>query len=169
MKYFLLLIFLLAANCPGNTVSLKKATSDHSSATQSVPEDTLITLERSPCDAKCPAYKLTIAADGGVVFEGHSYVKEIGIVRSKITQEQLKQLVVEFERIKYFSLNDRYSIVPDGCAGYSHHGIFIITSLRMNGESKRVMRNTGCLGAVPKLKMLEDRIDEVVGTKQWVS
>ena len=147
---------------------MKEAPSVPSSAIQSVPEDTLITLERSPCDGKCPAYKLTISADGGVVFEGHSHVKEVGIARSRITQEQLKQLVAEFERIKYFSLNDRYSIVPDGCTGYSHHGIFIVTSLRMNGELKRVVRNTGCLGAVPELKMLEDCIDEVAATKQWI-
>lgn len=155
-------MLLLAAGCS------KQATPPSSRAVQPVPADTLITLVRDKCPGLCPAYELTIAADGSVLFEGRSQVKEVGVAHGEITQEQLTRLLAEFERINFFSLNDRYSIGPDGCTGYAHHGVDITTSLRMNGRSKRVRRNTGCLGGVPELEALEDLIDQVADTKRWV-
>jgi len=56
-----------------------------------------------------------IKADGSVVFEGREFVKQKGIVKSQISQEQLRALLVEFDRIKFFSLRDKYISVEDGC------------------------------------------------------
>src|SRR5436305_2696176 len=82
-----------------------------------IPADTLITLQRTGCYGTCPSYALTITADGTVVFNGTAYwVKKesimfgerYGITMSKISQEQMLQLISEFEKANYFSLRDSY-------------------------------------------------------------
>ena len=73
---------------------------------QDIPPDTIITLERTVCFGTCPAYKLTISADGAVVFTGEEYVREKGTVHSKISKDQVKQLISEFTKTQYFSLRD---------------------------------------------------------------
>src|SRR5688500_16460453 len=90
--------------------------SDFSFAQQIIPNDTLITLERDPGffgkigEAPCPFYKLTIFADGKVEIEPKEYKDNAAkivsgeIIKSRINNEQLKELTAEFERIDFYSL-----------------------------------------------------------------
>ena len=50
---------------------------------QDIPQDLKITLERAGCFGFCPDYKLTITADGAVVFEGGNGVKQVGAMRKR--------------------------------------------------------------------------------------
>src|SRR6266404_6290314 len=75
-----------------------------------IPKDTVITLERTECYGTCPSYKLSILANGEVVFVGERNVKRVGKVKGRINQDHLKQLLAEFERINYFSLKDDYGM-----------------------------------------------------------
>src|SRR5215475_12263762 len=77
---------------------------------QDIPKDLMITLERTGCFGACPIYKLTITANGAVVFEGQRFVKkERATEKSAISKERLKQLMAEFDRVKFFSMEDDYS------------------------------------------------------------
>src|SRR5688500_58629 len=82
----------------------------NSFAQKPVPADTMITLERFPCYGSCPQYKFTIVADGTVIFEPKNDWQVITdkIVKSKISNDQLSQIISEFEKINYFSLKKRY-------------------------------------------------------------
>jgi Domain of unknown function (DUF6438) len=128
----------------------------------------MITLERTECFGFCPVYKLTIAADGVVVFEGRRFVKQEGAtIKSAITREQLKQLMAEFDRVKFFSLEDDYSEIRLSCPTDQPSAF---TSIRINGKSKRINHYLGCREPkVPKeLTELENKIDEIVNTAQWL-
>ena len=139
------------------------------SAKRGVPRDTLITLERTPCFGECPSYKLTISADGTVVYEGRQDVKQSGTIKSRISRAQIKQLVAEFERVNYFSLRDSYSgeVCPETWTDHPS----AVTSLRLNGRSKTVRHYHGCKGLaeLAKLTDLERRIDRIVNTARWVN
>ena len=138
---------------------------------QDVPQDLMITLERTACYGFCPVYKLTITADGAVVFEGRQFVKQEGAtIKSAISQERLKQLMAEFDRVKFFSLEDDYMNNPRVCAEYRTDNSSAFTSVRIDGKSKAVRHYHGCSGPkVPKeLTELEDKIDEIVNTAQWL-
>src|SRR5215510_2865259 len=63
----------------------------------------VITIERTSCFGSCPVYSAQIHADGSVVYLGKRDVKEIGERRFKISQENLQELIKEFQRIDYFS------------------------------------------------------------------
>lgn len=71
------------------------------SSTQAIPADMLITLERTGCEGTCPMYTLRISADGRVVYRGKQFVRNRGRAESKLTQEQLRQLLAEFEKAGY--------------------------------------------------------------------
>lgn len=148
-------------------------------AQQTIPEDTFITLERSPCYGSCPFYKLTISADGTIEFEPKSISDDYKLVsgkriKSQISQDKLKQLISEFESIGYFSLENRYGSVDykqdKNCPEMWTDYPTAITSITLNGKSKEIDHYHGCQGSevLEKLTKFEDKIDEIVNTKQWL-
>jgi hypothetical protein len=124
--------------------------------------DAVITLERTLCFGTCPAYKLTVHGNGVVIWEGKKFVKTTGKAEGSIGQEQFKQLVSEFDKVRYLSLNDSYTQVtftdaPD-----------VTTSITVDGKTKSVKHYLGDTSAPARLTALEDKIDEIVNTGQWV-
>ena len=49
-----------------------------------------ITLERTACFGTCPMYKVTIASDGAVTFQGQRFTKTIGTAKGKITADEFR-------------------------------------------------------------------------------
>lgn len=141
-----------------------------SATAQHLPQDTLITLERTVCYGTCPSYKLTISADGSVLFEGRQFVKKVGTAESTISQEGLRELIERFQKINYFHLRNRYEDSGDGCEGAVSDGPSAITSIRINGKSKSVRHYYGCRGidVLAELTKLEQAIDDAVNTAQWI-
>lgn len=168
----LLTMSLISTSCIGAAqVANQNLNPSSSPALTSVPKDLSVSLERTPCggfNSQCPVYKLKILNDGTVIYDGQSNVKRSGIVKSTINRERLQQLVAEIEETNYFSLKSRYSIVADGCEGSLYDSSSVNTSIIMNGKSKNIFHYKGCVGAVPELTKLEDSIDEIVNSKQWI-
>lgn len=137
-----------------------------------LPPDTLITLERPGCWRGCADYVVTISADGTVTFEGKANVRVKGRAQTKISREKVQLLVAEFMKAKYFSLRDQYSRKEDGCRQVGADFNSATTSIVMNGKSKSVWHYFGCFrgdAPYPKaLTKLEELIDEVANTDQWV-
>ncbi|HEX8564622.1 MAG TPA: DUF6438 domain-containing protein [Pyrinomonadaceae bacterium] len=149
-----------------------------------IPEDTFITLERTACYGTCPNYTVAVSADGTVIFSG-SYYKTVkgvsvwtrtGVIKSRISQEQVQRLIDEFERANYLSLKNSYVIEKDGCPAVATDNPTAYTSIQINGQNKSVKHYLGCLyltsgfdKSYPKeLTALENRIDEIINTKQWM-
>jgi uncharacterized protein DUF6438 len=137
---------------------------------QTVPQDTLITLERTGCYGMCPIYKVSISADGAVVFEGNRFVKKVGTTRSAISDAQIRELLVVSEKINYFELSDQYMTPEDGCKQWLTDHPSAITSITRNGKSKSVKHYYGCRGldVLKELEKLEQAIDDAVNTAQWI-
>ncbi|MBI3652445.1 MAG: hypothetical protein HY231_15600 [Acidobacteria bacterium] len=162
MKFFLALIFLLLLS--------EWSGSQPISRRENIPKDTVITMERTVCYGTCPHYKLTIYADGKVVFEGRDFVKKKGRFESHIASQQVEQLLTEFERANFFALRNSYATEADGCESLWTDHPTTTTSIKTNGKTKTVAHYHGCQGAkIPQsLTALENRIDEIVNTAQWI-
>lgn len=149
-----------------------------------VPADTLILLERTGCYGTCPGYTLTVAADGTVVFNATSYWveedgmsrhKQSGVIISRVSQDQVRRLIAEFEKADYFSLRDSYKN-DEGCpGGIATDMPTAHTAIRIDGRMKAIWHYHGCVDKgdmfkvyPPKLTELENRIDEIVNTGQWM-
>jgi len=132
--------------------------------------DDSITLERTACFGSCPIYKLTIASDGTVTFDGERFTKVQGIATGRISPSDFRRLVAEFEKINYFSLPDSFSPGTPVCPRMVTDMPSAVTSIRLNGKAKSVSHYHGCgdSGVLPKLSALENKIDEVAGTQKWI-
>jgi hypothetical protein len=149
---------------------------------QTSSSDALITLKRTGCYGPCPVYTLTIFADGTINFEAKRYwpdnkysddPRSTALIQSYISQEQLQQLISEFEKANYFSLNDSY--VKEGCSRVLSDMHYVYTSFQSNGREKSIEHYMGCIENSDELRVypkklyeLENKIDEIVNTKQWM-
>jgi len=125
-------------------------------------DDVIVTLERTACFGTCPVYLVTIKGDGIVVYEGKDFVEVKGKAETTITQDQINELISEFEKVDYFSLEDSYTerTITDAPT--------VLTSISINGKTKAVEHYHGDLSAPEKLRELEDRIDEIINSDQWI-
>jgi (2Fe-2S) ferredoxin len=131
-----------------------------------IPDDlneVIITLERTACFGACPVYRLTIYGNGRVVYEGIQFVRTKGIIETTIGEDSVRQLVSEFQEADYFALKDSYEqrMATDMPSA--------ITSLTVNGRKKTVSHYHGDSSAPKKLTELENRIDDIVSSDQWVA
>jgi len=125
-------------------------------------EDLVITLERTPCFGKCPVYSLKIKGDGAVIYAGEEFVKTEGIQESTISEDAIQQLITEFEKADYFSLKDSYTAF-----GVSDMP-FVNTSITIGGKTKAINHYLGDRSAPEQLTKLENKIDEIVNSAQWI-
>ena len=132
---------------------------------QKLTSDPVITLERTACFGTCPVYSLKIYEDGRVVYEGKEFVKRTGMAEGRIKKKALHDLVAEFMKLNYFELKKK----PD-CPISATDFPAAMTSLNWKGRGNAVEHNHGCQGSelLKELSKLEDKIDEVVNTAQWI-
>ena len=118
--------------------------------------EVVITLKRGYCYGLCPVYTLTIYGNGTVVYKGEENVNISGTRTDNISEGEVRQLISEFEKIDYFSLNESDFIrILDVSE--------ITTSLTINEKTKTI-RHTG---GPKELIELEFKIDEIVNSSQW--
>lgn len=121
-------------------------------------KDVVISLERTGCYGTCPSYQLTVYGDGKVVYNGINHVKKKGLRRSRISQNQVMELVTEIKDIDYFSLRDSYDAPIEDKSS-------VITSATIDGQTKKVVD----LYSAPKeLIELENNIDKITDSSKWV-
>ena len=157
-RLILVIIFMNLVACSMSTPTVQSP---------SAYPDLFISMERDSCYGTCPDYTLTIRADGTVAYTGRFYVKITGYQSTKIDSNQIQELVAAIKKANFFKLHDEYSIAATDLPS-------VTLSITLNGENKRI-RHYGALNcrgefdSAPKeLCELENKIDEIVKTKQWV-
>ena len=139
---------------------------------EAIPPDTRIILQRTNCFFTCPEYDVTISADGRVIYFGKANVKVKGEAHSKISPEKVLSLIDMIRKAKFFSLKDTYVSTEDGCRIYDADGSSALTSIVIGGKTKSVSHYEGChpkhKNALKALIRLEEYIDEIANTTQWV-
>jgi hypothetical protein len=117
-----------------------------------------VTLERTMCFGSCPDYTLTITGDGHVTLEGRHYTGVKGTVTATIGTDEITELAQEIKKADFFSLSESYQ------ANFTDLPTYWVT-IQMGDSFKRVED----YGAGPRrLEILEDRIDQIVNSKQWI-
>jgi hypothetical protein len=121
-------------------------------------DNAIITLDRSACYGTCPDYTVKIWGNGTVSYNGNSYVEVTGTHSYKIPKENVQKIVDKFYEIDYFSLKDSYDADVTDLPT-------TITSITIDGNSKKIY---DYYGAPDKLKGLEDYIDQMANTSNYV-
>ncbi len=145
--------FLAAETTTANQRILKQS--------QQVSPQVALTLERTACYGFCPIYKLTVYGNGKVVYKGERFVKVTGTRTTTISQTAVRKLIADFQKINYFRLQDSYT-------GGHTDAPSAITSLTMGKKQKTVNHYLASPNAPTRLTELENKIDAVVNSKQWI-
>lgn len=121
-----------------------------------------ITMERQACKGQCPVYSLMIYGTGSAVFQGVENVERIGGAQTSVSNEKIEQLVSEFLKIDFFSLEDSYEehVITDAPT--------VITSITIDGQTKTVKHYHGDTNAPEELTELENTIDEILNIDQLI-
>jgi hypothetical protein len=138
-----------------------------------------LTLERTECFGSCPAYRITVSGSGDVRYDGYNFVDTKGPVNDRLTTTQLGELVAAINECSFFALRESYQSDLDGCPALVSDTSSAIISVTVEGKTKRIQHYIGCVERRRntsedfvfhplKLYSLEERVDEVVGTKRWI-
>jgi hypothetical protein len=157
------LLLILAACAPRNAATnTGQAASDQSAGFQPA-----ITIARTACYGRCPVYSLSVSPAGALTYEGKAHVRVMGIAKAQMAKEKVDALLAELEKAGYLSFANRYAASEPSCGRYAVDLPTVITSVTLNGRTKRIEHDYGC-GSVPgALTVLERTIDEVLNSGRW--
>jgi hypothetical protein len=156
-------VLLTLGSCARNETAAR--TADRSS--HSAVSGPVITLERTACFGSCPVYTLSVFASGDVQYDGRANVRKVGVATGRVTRDQVDALLSELDRGGYFTFADRYTVSEPACGRYATDSPTTITSVTLQGRTKRIAHDYGCGGAPGALVVLERRIDEALNSGQW--
>jgi hypothetical protein len=159
-----LLLLVLAASCaPRKTASpVGEQPADVSAGSPPA-----IALERTACLGGCPVYRISVWPTGEVFFEGKAHVRHLGAATGQIPAGRVEALLSEIERAGYFSFANRYAAAEPTCGRYATDLPTVISTITVDGRTKRIEHDYGCGAAPGALVVLERRIDEVLNSAQW--
>ena len=126
-----------------------------------------ISLERTPCCGGCPVYTLSVSPSGQVTYEGKANVRDLGTATGQVPKQRVDALLVELERAGYFGFASRYALSEPACGRYVTDLPSVISAATLGARTKRIEHDYGCGRAPAALAVLENRIDEVLGSGQW--
>jgi len=162
MKYILLItlsaLLFSCKNAEKTTVekvveTKKPALNKPSNSPEVLKESLFLTMERTPCFGKCPAYKITIFNTGKVVFQGFSHTKYIGDYGKQLTKKQLKEIQKMMDEINILEMKDIYDTdVTD----FPSTILFLVSN---NTHKKKILDR---VDAPSELKQFEKLIDFLV-------
>ena len=126
--------------------------------------DVNITLSRGPCHGTCPVYYLEIDNNGSVIYRGYEHVKLTGEHTSSLPISKVQELVDKFYASGFFNLEDRYDKIRITDQPSAE------ISITINGKTKSVYDYHGTFDSpeLEKLRVLENSIDEITNSSQWV-
>lgn len=135
-------------------------------------EPSSISIERSGCYGTCPAYVMTVDAEGSYVWEGRRYVKRLGVQRGRFDPKVFVRALKALQGVQYMKFRDSYvSRELDGCKEEWTDNPSVSIRIETTAGSKTIRHYLGCRGFPGETELLkvEDQLDEIFGTQTWVS
>lgn len=121
-----------------------------------------ITLVRTMCYGRCPAYTVTVGTRG-IVFEGGRFVVALGKHTAPVEAEKVRELAKKFVAADFYSMDTSYQ------AHVTDNPTFEL-SIAVDGHTKKVVDYVGSWVGMPAvITDLEDSVDELARTERWIA
>lgn len=161
------LLLTLIAFAPGCAPRTAAAPPDTSRAQTDTSPANAIVLERSPCFGGCPVYTVAVSPEGQVTYEGRAHVRRLDTASVRIPRQRVDSLLNELARAGYFTFANQYVQSEPACGRYATDSPTVKTTVTYRGRTKTIVHDYGCGSAPGSLVVLEQRIDEVLGSGRW--
>jgi len=120
-----------------------------------------ITLTRSMCYGRCPAYKVSVSTKG-IVFDGDVYVAAKGRQTDTVDPSAVRELAKRFVAADFYSMNNEYRASVTDNSTYT-------LSISIDGHKKQVADYVGQWEGMPAIIVdLEDDVDALAHTERWI-
>ncbi len=143
------------------SVALFSCSSTKTMTGRDISKDTVM-IQRTACYGMCPIYKLVLYGTGKVEFEGFKFTKTEGLVSAEIPVDSARALIQRIEESGFFSWNNEYQR-QDATDLPS-----VWVTVTINGKRKLIKHYKGDSTAPEELSHIEQYIDEITNSEQWV-
>lgn len=125
-------------------------------------EGTAIHFERTMCFGFCPDYEVTVFGNGVVLFHGRNHTKVQGYRIATVDQATVQKLLDAFDATKFSTMPSytKYEVTDMASAA--------ITMVK-GSETHTVDHYQGDHSAPEALTNLENSIDDILNTAQWIN
>jgi hypothetical protein len=123
----------------------------------------LLSLERTPCEGTCPAYRIDVGVDGTVRYDGHFCVHTLGRAAGYVSPEKIEALRAAITRANFSNLARRCCV----CDWDDDPTINI--TVADPPPARSVENACGFTGPAATVRDLADAIDTIVNTAQWTT
>ena len=117
-----------------------------------------ITLRRGPCFGFCPAYEVTLAADGGATWRGDRFVDRIGRYEGEVAAQDFLRVAAFVERAGFFEWDPEYT---SGAVDAPEYHLVV-----HRGEQAKAVRQHG-IDEPPEFWVVAALVDGLVTTVDW--
>jgi len=120
-----------------------------------------ITLRRTVCYGRCPAYTVTVSTSG-IVFDGDAYVATKGKRTASVDPDAVRKLAARFIAADFYSMDSKYA------ASVTDNPTYIL-SITVDGHKKEVEDYVGQRVGMPAVVVdLEDAVDDMAQSLRWI-
>jgi hypothetical protein len=125
----------------------------------------------------CIDYTVYIEPNGKTVVSKDCFsLEENQTFESNLSENQMKEIIQEINKSDFFSFENDYSYYSKNCTNLSIDSPTVTFTINLDGKEKTVKHYCGCFvkkwfsdeDPLKPLTDLEDKIDEIVGTKRWI-
>jgi hypothetical protein len=127
-----------------------------------------VRLERQPCFGTCPVYVVDVDSAGRVRFEGRAHVQAMGTATADISREDFRGMADGLVQSGVMSFDSAYVAGAPGCGAYATDMPIVTLSVVVDGTTKRIRHDYGCMGAPVALRGLHAMVDSVANVSRWV-
>lgn len=128
-----------------------------------------IELQHLGClDGGCPVYTVAINQNGVVNYHGYMHVAVTGHRRGMVPAAALRQLRIMLNDPAVFWLRSRYTPGNGDCGVWAMNGAIVRIEIDAAAFRRKVTHYQGCHGAPALLTHIEDEVDKIADTRQWV-
>jgi hypothetical protein len=125
----------------------------------------LMSLERAGCPlGGCPSYLLELRTDGWLRYQGRKDVATVGYKNAQLSAAEVQSVKDLFAAAGFYDFEDKYRCMEKTDAPT------VTLGWHLDGRHKTLVHFHGCETApnAEKLTLLEDELDRLVGSSQWV-
>jgi hypothetical protein len=150
---FSALIVLSVASCGSQQTTASASGTEFGSKSDSV----FFSLQRTPCFGKCPAYTVTILADGSAHYTGRSNAPREGEFTGRVDKALMQALYDRASSIGFFGFQDKYD-------GQVTDLPSTIIRVNASGKDKKVV---GRVKTPPAFKPFASYADSLLASVEW--
>jgi Domain of unknown function (DUF6438) len=118
-----------------------------------------VELTRGACFGRCPMYTVAVSTNGDVTFKGVNFVSVKGMAKGKLGREALTKLTARLEASGFGTWK----------TSYENHQVTDMATVELTWNGKTIRHYLGDEKAPEALTQLENDVDALIGTAQWVS